>query len=161
MNLSGLGLTLPMAEMIFEMIRKTTSLCTLHMSNNPFIQTVHLDQVHDTIRALKYRASRFVQPSSLLKPVDQKEVLTLTQLMKMKSLRAEELASRDTDSKSLFLLQRVLGHKPDMPGAGQWRIWSKEKVYDPEAEKEWDDPEQAGGRKINDELARPECWQCG
>ena len=81
--------------------------------------------------------------------------------MKMKNLRSEELASQDTDFKTLFLMQRVLGHKPDMPGAGQWKIWTKEKVFDPDDDKEWDDPEQVVGRKIHDELARPECWQCG
>lgn len=48
-----------------------------------------------------------------------------------------------------------------MPGMGQWDIITKEKVFDPGAAKEPDDAPSYFNRNMSDELAKPECWQCG
>jgi len=117
LNLSGLGISKPMANLIIPAIRKTTTLTCLHLSGNPCMQRLNIKEVQEAVRAKDHPDSRFVQPSRLLKASGQEEMAVLNRLAKMKRFRNQDIDIGDPLMNSVLLLQRKLGHSVDMPGA--------------------------------------------
>lgn len=150
LNLSGLGITSHMADVIIESLRKTVSLICLHMSGNPCIQDLDMKKITRRIRAKKRIAPPdFVQPAKLLKASDQKEVLLLNKVQRTRAIYEPDFLVKDEVSNPSLIFTRKLGHKRDMPGVGQWEII-----------KEAEELPAHHHRKLNDQLYRPECWHC-
>lgn len=51
LNLSGLGLNKTMADIIIGSLKNSLSLICLHMSGNPFLEEIDLDEVRNWAKA--------------------------------------------------------------------------------------------------------------
>ena len=146
-NLTNTGLTEHMLLQIGKALTRSKSLLSIHLCMNPGATPRVSDYLHKRVRCmprdehLRFSVadaiSRLTRTSNKKKLLRQltlgreeagdrpiaRETIKLKQNMERKRIHSlvNELPSEEaTDNRLIFT--RVLGHKPDMPGAGQWKV---------------------------------------
>ena len=136
-----------MIKRIGQAMRRTKSLCSIHLCQNPGAT----DRVRDYLRELirckpeePYKQIKISEVLNRLNDITSKEVLK-RQLARAEEAEGEKPVARETikikqimerkrqtslvnefttdyDNGQRLILTRVLGHKMDMPGSGQWKL---------------------------------------
>ena len=137
MNLTGTGLS---SGVIYEMgncLRRARSLLCLHLSGNPGLTQENFEYLGDRIRCrTREDIERFTRVSYVVK-----EAVKVAGISSNIISGVREKVNRDTEFKMLhksdpietsandqLIFQRMLGHKEEQPGSGQWYESSKEAV---------------------------------
>ena len=95
LNLSGLGISKEMAELIIPYLRKTTTLSSIHLSGNPCIKTLDIQELRESLHAIEKKRNKFVQPKALMKSNGREEVAVMAQLAQMKRLMNTDIQVND------------------------------------------------------------------
>ena len=137
MNLTGCGLS---AGVIYEMgnsLRRARSILVIHLSGNPGLTTKNMEYLNTRIKCRQNEdIERFTRVSQSVRLI-LKEAGIANNLIS--GVRGK--VNRDTEFKMLhksdpietsvndqLIFQRMLGHKEDQPGSGQWYESSKNAV---------------------------------
>lgn len=80
-----------MAEIIIGSLKNTLTLVCLHMSGNPFLEELDLDEVRKLVKAMPLREKfPFIQPNDVLLAQDFKEMLINNRLQIWKRVKRTE-----------------------------------------------------------------------
>ena len=148
--MTGIGLTTPLFRTIMTSMRRSRSLQAIHLSHNPFLHEATIEQINQEAVNLRGKVNEDdgIDYNHLMVPQSSFESIRLRQWRKAQAVseRKDDWAVHTHE----LVLQRVLGHKEDIPGLAQWTVHSSAARYEDKSSTE-------AGR------LRPDCkcWICG
>ena len=165
LDLSHCGLTTLMFNRISNNWNKTMTLVSCHLNGNPFIWDIeNKDELVQKLKAKPLldhsKLPEFPELQQIVAASDNNEMLHLAQIQLRQKQLTTHLDVHNHDINTTFMLQRKLGHKKEIPNAGQWEIILDQQMPmdikdDKVKQSDKPRPQYYAPRQINQE-----CWFC-